>query len=407
MRLTCQPFAVALGLAHVCLLECALTLHAAEGPLTRVAEVSLRADGATALHTSDPLIGLPFGVGVERIEMVFGFGSMEGPSAGEFLDALSVSLQPVGTERTALLFTADAHGVSWAPPNEGGFEMAASALVRSEIVFSDTHEPAWPLAVAYELSFGIPREVYDCGTRLVVDLFDNRDARASIGFVRDVRLIARAPYFLLESSASPAGPFAAEMGVTREARQFRLRAGGVARFFRLRADSPVTLRILPADPDAWRFAYEFPAPEARLEGAPRPNGPYTAFPAAVLDPEARRFRVTPSAALQFFRVRANVRTVITAARRAGADLEVSFEYRPSVFAMQSSAQPCGPFADDSMARFNTASQTITVSRAAQVRFFRIALSPENGPVRLRSVVNEEGHWRIGYVGGNGDGEVEP
>src|SRR5690606_20040682 len=97
MRLTRHPSAVALGLTTACLLPAVLTLHAAGGPLTQIAELSLRADGSTVLHTAETRVGLPFGVGVARVEMTFGFGSMEVPAGGEFLDAFSVSLQPPGS----------------------------------------------------------------------------------------------------------------------------------------------------------------------------------------------------------------------------------------------------------------------------------------------------------------------
>jgi hypothetical protein len=155
----------------------------------------------------------------------------------------------------------------------------------------------------------------------------------------------------------------------------------------------------PSDTD-WRFAYEFPEPNPVLEWATQVRGPYEVATNVTVEPGRRLFRVPSVMGARFFRVRANVRTEVTRVTVAGGIVAVEFEYRPSVFALQSSAQPCGPFADDPAARFDTASQTISVSRTGWIRFFRVARSKEGPEVRLESVGVEDGRWvvRHGPVG---------
>ncbi len=367
------------------------------------ADILLRADGTTALHSGSVPLHLPFGVGLDRLTFEIGFATREAGTAAGFLDALSVSLQPVAEARGAVLVAADAAGTFWLPPNPGGLDGHEAALGYEDRPWPDGISGDWLWSASFSVSLTVPLMWQDCGLLLYADLFDNLNGQASVASLRDVRVTPRSSYFLLESASSPQGPYAVEMGVASEvdgaARAMSLPLGGWARFYRLQADSEVALRMVAPDAAAWHFSYEFPAPEPALEIASRPEGPYTVVTNATLDLAARAFTTPALAAAlgpRFYRVRSRVRVAVTGFVREGASWKVRFEYRPRVFNLLSSAQPCGPFAHEPKAEFDTARQVIRVSRREFVRFFRLAQSAERAPVRLRTVERRAQGWRIPY-----------
>lgn len=363
-------------------------------------DIVLAADGGSALHTERVPAELPFGVGLARIDFTVGFATREVPAPGEFLDALSVSLEPPGTDALFGLLTSDARGDLWSPDDPDGAAFPPGILAQQTAVFPADLGEGWTRRVAFAVSLTLPMAWQNCEAGLWLDLFDNRAGERSLVFLRDLRLTARDPFFLLESSATPLGPYAAEMNVSQRGDPsdgaFDVWRGGVARFFRLRADSTVTLRVLGGTPDAWRFGYEFPEPQPVLESATRVVGPYAAEPTAVLGAGRREFRVAAGGPQRFYRVRANVRTAVTGLRLVAGNVVVDFEYRPQVFSLQSSAQPCGPYADDPHAAFDTTQQTITVSRTHLGRFFRLAHSRVGELYRLAPVQELAGRWWIPY-----------
>ncbi len=361
----------------------------------------LETDGSTALHTARLPLSLPFGVGLIRVEFDLAYGTREQPEPGTFLDSISLSFEPPSARDTALLLTADARGENWFPENPGGISVPADFLKRTAIPFPGDVGNSWPVFASYAVTLTLPLAWQNCEAGLWLDLFDNRARQDSFANIRNLRLVARDPFFLLESSASPDGPFSVEMGVHHSPndRRFELRRGGEARFFRLRADSAVRLRMLPRDPEAWRFAYEFPEPNPRLESASQPQGPYALEPGAILDPGRRQFQLpSPNGASRFFRINSDVRTAITRLDSSNGTHRVLFEYRPSIFSLQSSAQPCGPFADDPVAIFDTANQVISVSRTEFVRFFRVTHSTPGDSIRLRWAGGASGPWVLSYEG---------
>lgn len=363
-------------------------------------DLVVAAEGSAALHTERVPVGLPFGVGLARIDFTLGFATREVPAPGEFLDALSLSWEPPGTDAVFALLTSDVRGDLWFPDDPDGAVFPPGILAQQSAAFPADLGTNWTRRVSFAVSLTLPVAWQNCEAGLWLDLFDNRAGERSVMFLRDLRLTAREPFFLLESSATPLGPYAAEMNVIQRGAPdegaFDLWRGGVARFFRLRADSTVTLRVLGVTTDAWRFGYEFPEPQPRLESAARLTGPYMPEPTAVLGASRREFHVAATGPQRFYRVRANVRTAVTRLRVSAGDVVVDFEYRPQVFGLQSSAQPCGPYADDPRAEFDTARQTITISREHLVRFFRIATSRVGEAYRLALVQDLVGRWWIPF-----------
>jgi hypothetical protein len=115
-----------------------------------------------------------------------------------------------------------------------------------------------------------------------------------------------------------------------------------------------------------------------------------------LDPNGRVFRVPRPTGNRFFRIRANIRTFLSSPRVEQERLVLPFEYRPRVFGLQSSSQPCGPFANESAAKFDAIAQTIQVSRKYFIRFFRLAYSERPEALGLAGVTEAGGEWVIKY-----------
>jgi len=361
--------------------------------------ISLETDGSTALHSTRLPLGLPFGVGLIRVEFSFAVGTRELPSPGSFLDSFSLSFEPPETDASAFVFNHDARGETWFPNDPDGIGLSANFLQRTAIPFPVDDPEPWPVHASYAVTLTLPLEWQNCEAGLWLDLFDNRTGPGSFALLQNLRLVAREPFFLLESSATPVGPFSAEMGVvhTTTEQRFELMRGGVARFFRLRADSAVRLRVLERHPYLWRFAYDFPEPDPKLESATQPQGPYTLETHASLDSGQRRFQLKSSTGTaRFFRIRASVRTAVTRLETTNGTNSVTFEYRPRIFSLQSSAQPCGPFADDPSATFDTANQVISLPRHRFTRVFRVAHSNPGDTVRLRTIGGDDARWLLPY-----------
>jgi hypothetical protein len=333
------------------------------------------------------------------VEFELAVGTREQPVAGSFLDSFSLSFEPPETDVSTFLFNHDARGETWFPLDTGGLGFPQNFLTRTATPFPANELEAWPIHTSYAVSLSLPVAWQNCEAGIWLDLFDNRSTPDSFAQLSNLRLVARDPFFVLESSATPVGPFSAEMGVSHssEAQRFELMRGGVARFFRLRADSTVRLRVLERDPDLWRFAYDFPEPDPKLESAAQPQGPYSLVTNAVLEATQRRFRL-PSATnpARFYRIRAGVRTALTRLETSAGTTSITFEYRPRIFSLQSSAQPCGPFADDPSAHFDTSNQVITLPRHQWTRVFRVAHSNPDVSVRLLGIQDTDALWSLPY-----------
>ncbi len=374
-------------------------VRSAEVILPPLPPVRLETGGSTSLQTTRLPLALPFGVGLIRVEFDLAVGTREQPVAGSFLDSFSLSFEPPDTDVSTFLFNHDARGETWFPLDTAGLGVTPNFLTHTAIPFPANELEAWPIHTSYAVSLSLPLAWHNCEAGIWLDLFDNRSAPDSFAQLSNLRLVARDPFFVLESSATPAGPFSAEMGVTHsnEAQRFELMRGGVARFFRLRADSTVRLRVLERDPNLWRFAYDFPEPDPKLESAAQPQGPYSLVTNAVLEAAQRRFRLpTATGPARFYRIRAGVRTALTRLETSTGTTSVSFEYRPRIFSLQSSAQPCGPFADDPSATFDTASQVITLPRHQWTRMFRVAHSNPDHAVRLHKIHDADAQWILNY-----------
>jgi hypothetical protein len=127
---------------------------------------------------------------VSSPELVFEFGffSNETPAPNVFLDSLTVTLQG-SSSGSAVLLTADASGVVWAPLSLGGLSLNDGDIVRTMM----TPVPDAPIAgrgVAYSVTVPIPQGIDGPNATLYFDLFDNLDENSSLGWYTTPRIVA-------------------------------------------------------------------------------------------------------------------------------------------------------------------------------------------------------------------------
>ena len=120
-----------------------------------------------------------------RLSFEIGFGSDELIVPQIFSDSFSVSLYRPQSDESLLLVIADAGGFRWAPANPGGIRADESSIRRSLLgdVFSlDDFQSSW----SYDVSVPLPSVSPASAHVLLLDMFDNQNALASIGWVGSV-----------------------------------------------------------------------------------------------------------------------------------------------------------------------------------------------------------------------------
>ncbi len=333
----------------------------------------------------------------EWVTLGLGFATDEQGSAGALVDSLSLSLVGGGSMQEALVLVIDAFGLHAAPEDPDGIAFSSEFLLAQAVLFPALEAPQG-MRIAYDLRVDVPPEMRTGSLTLSLRLFDNGNGLASAGYFMEQRGYPVGGAFAVQSSTSPGGPFADEMGVGREESPGRFKVPGrLVRFFRIRSNSTVSLRLLAYSPEGVRLAYEFPAPNPILESAPAPAGPYGAVADATLEDGGRSFRVTAGSGNRFFRIRATVEVQMLTPFAAGAELRLPFQFRPRIFVLQSSAQPCGPYADDPAGLFLFDRQEISVRRDREVRFFRTRGLLDGGQVSLTAPSVEGENWLVPYV----------
>jgi len=112
----------------------------------------------------------------------FGFFTDEILTPGAFLDSFTITLQ--GNSSTAVLVTADASGVVWAPPSPG-----ANAISDAEISRMAVMPPGmFGRGVAYSVDVPLPAEFNGTDVSIFFDLFDNQNSIGSTGWYFNPRI---------------------------------------------------------------------------------------------------------------------------------------------------------------------------------------------------------------------------
>src|SRR5687767_381319 len=145
-----------------------------EGPLT-----VFRTGGNEPLLTLSVPLGAAPTNSPSFLQFDFGFGTSEIDTNDTFFDSFSVTLQRNDQPTTALLLTADATGVQWAPANPGGLTLNPADVEHSEGAFPNL-DPPTPVRFAFSVSFAIPMALAGGPLTLFFDFFDNLNSIASL-----------------------------------------------------------------------------------------------------------------------------------------------------------------------------------------------------------------------------------
>lgn len=326
------------------------------------AEVTLQQGGISFSYSS--------GLVPERLEFAFGFASTDVEEGGFFLDSASLLLRPSGADSTVLV-TADVSGTEWVPPSNLGPPPTLTLAIQPR-TFPEEWGSGYPTRVAYSVSLELPEAFRRQSLSLTLQLFDNGDRRNSLAFLDDVLATPEPPFIELRSSAFPLGPFAREWLARHDPvlRTFRIDRPDRARFFCLRSDAAVTLKLLSPGPDVCQFSYTLASPTVELLGGASVAGPFDLVTNAVMDLTNRVIRVPANQAQRFFRLNGNVRARLATPELEGETLVFRFVYSPPVFALQSSVDVCGPYADEPLTQWDPTRQILTVPLES-ARFYRV------------------------------------
>jgi hypothetical protein len=359
-----------------------------------------RADssGANVLRTGagEPLLSLTLPLAIPettplpRLAFKFGFATDELDTPQTFFDSFSLSLQGREPANTLLLLTADLLGVTWAPANPGGLSLSAESLTREAVGFGEVGTEL-RVKLAYAVSLSLPAVLAGQTATLFLDLFDNQNDRASLGYVDDITIIPGTPvgpsFVILQSAATIQGPFADEPEATHDSsnRTLSLLAVARQRFFRARSAAQARLTEFRITGEDFVFRYEFLAPELVLQVAPSVEGPYIDEPRAVVDLAARTVTVPGADRPSYYRLRGNLVATITGLVSFGPPLVFGFALDPASVRLEYASRVTGPFAEESGVRNDDRRQTLAVHRLGGARFYRLR---SDVPLRITSLQRE-------------------
>jgi hypothetical protein len=148
----------------------------------------LETGSGDALQTVSLQVSVPVPSVAPVLSFDVGFATAETPAPGVFLDALTFTLQRADQTQTAVLLTVDAFGLKLAPPSAGAFQVNSDAINATSIAyFGSLSDPAE--RSAYHVTLDLPGEFAGAG-QLLMDLFDNGDAKKSVGIVANVSIVS-------------------------------------------------------------------------------------------------------------------------------------------------------------------------------------------------------------------------
>ncbi len=147
----------------------------------------LQTGGGQPLVTSQQALDLN-GLPAPSVAFEFGFATQEVPTPGVFLDSFTVSLQDAASH-TAVLVTADASGVLWAPPSSGAVTLTDSQIQRVAVA-PPTGAPVLGNGLAFSVEMALPPSFTGSTVDVTFDLFDNQNAQSSLGWYQDVRVVS-------------------------------------------------------------------------------------------------------------------------------------------------------------------------------------------------------------------------
>jgi hypothetical protein len=148
----------------------------------------LRTGSGGPLITGTQTFFLPESQVPQEIEIAVGFATDELPGSGTFFDSLTLTVQDDLAAFAAIFMTIDTTGTLWAP-TPGGVFIDPNSIVRQTILFPDITGAVPANRVAYMLKLPIPAVMTGRALTLYLDLFDNANSDASLGWMSDVVVV--------------------------------------------------------------------------------------------------------------------------------------------------------------------------------------------------------------------------
>lgn len=148
----------------------------------------LQTGSGVPLQTKQEVLSLA-GVTAPAVRFDFGFATDEVPTPGVLLDSFTVSLQGGNSNQTAVVVTADASGVLWAPPAPGAVPLADSVIQRLAIT-PPSLQPIDSRGVAFAVQVPVPSQFTGTGFEVDFDLFDNLNATMSLGWYTPPQVVS-------------------------------------------------------------------------------------------------------------------------------------------------------------------------------------------------------------------------
>lgn len=121
------------------------------------------------------------------INFAFGFTTQENPAPGVFLDSFTVSFEDASSN-VAVVATADAGGMVWAPASPGSVALDASQIQRQATTTPPGLTPVWSRTFAYSVAVPVPTAFTGSSVTVYFDLFDNQNAVMSLGWYDNLQV---------------------------------------------------------------------------------------------------------------------------------------------------------------------------------------------------------------------------
>jgi hypothetical protein len=180
-----SPFCHALALITLVMSGLFSIPAGAQGTLT-----VLQTGGGQPLVTSQQTVSIGTNGGVV-ISFNFGFVTTETVAPGAVLDSFSVSVQDQLSD-LALLLTADASGVTWAPYSPGAVPITAGQITWQAIT-PPSDSPVSGQGVAYYVQLPVPTQFQGDSLNVYFDLFDNLNQNSSLGWYQNLSVVTPVP----------------------------------------------------------------------------------------------------------------------------------------------------------------------------------------------------------------------
>ncbi len=196
------------------------------------------------------------------------------------------------------------------------------------------------------------------------------------------------PQLTLETSGVAGGPFATETNAVWDStnRTFTLPKPVGDRFYEVRGNT--LTEIVGIRASGTNLVVEYRLIQARLFSAANVNGLFVEESSADLDETNRTFTLPGPGGNQFYRVLSDVPMQIVAIRLIGSQVVIEYHLTRPRTTLQSAATPNGFYADETKAVLDETKRTITVSKSAGNRFYRIRSDVKTRIGRLRAQGNE-------------------